>query len=178
VSQLIRAASDRLCPPGIHVLLAGLQNAEVKQLLRQEEAKALSLCGRLHVLERYLDDHLERTVLSAADSMWLGYSKFFGMSGVLVLAVRHGLPCIFTREGVIGYLGRKFAVGPEIDPDKLSSAVEALRSLASKPQQYSQSLAEARRRFAIHSIEHFRSVISETAMSAISSQCNERARCC
>ena len=169
VSQLIRAASDPQCPISIHILLAGRQNGEVKQSLQQMEAKALSVSGRLHVLEQYLDDRLERTVLSAADSMWLGYSKFYGMSGVLVLAVRHGLPCIFTREGVIGYLGRKFAVGPEIDPDDLQTVVQALRSLAMKPQQYSRTLAEARQRLAVHSIENFRSVISETVTSAISS---------
>jgi hypothetical protein len=169
VSQLIRAASVPQCPISIHILLAGRQNGEVKQCLQLIEAKALSVSGRLHVLEQYLDDRLERTVLSAADSMWLGYSKFYGMSGVLVLAVRHGLPCIFTREGVIGYLGRKFAVGPEIDPDNLPTVVQALRSLTMKPEQYSRSLAEARQRFAVHSIENFRSVISETVMSAIPS---------
>jgi hypothetical protein len=169
VSQLICAASAPQCPISIHILLAGVQNGEVKQLLQQEEAKALSVSGRLHVLEQYLDDRLERTVLSAADSMWLGYSKFYGMSGVLVLAVRHGLPCIFTREGVIGYLGRKFAVGPEIDPDNIGTVVEALRRLTRMPQQYSRSLAEARQRFAVHDIEYFRSVISQTAISAIPS---------
>jgi hypothetical protein len=125
--------------------------------------------GRLHVLEQYLDDRMERTVLSAADSMWLGYSKFYGMSGVLVLAVRHDLPCIFTREGIIGYLGRKFAVGPAMDPDNIQTVVEALRSLTMKPQQYSRSLAQAKQSFAVHSIEYFRSVISETAISAIPS---------
>jgi glycosyltransferase involved in cell wall biosynthesis len=169
VSQLIRAASVPQCPISIHILLAGRQNGEVKQFLQQIEAKALSVSGRLHVLEQYLDDRLERTVLSAADSMWLGYSKFYGMSGVLVLAVRHGLPCIFTREGVIGYLGRKFAVGPEIDPDNIQTVVQALRSLTMKPEQYRRSLAEARQRFAVHSIENFRSVISETVISAIPS---------
>jgi hypothetical protein len=169
VSQLIRAASAPQCPISIHILLAGLQNAEVKQILQQMEAKALTVSGRLHVLEQYLDDRLERTMLSATDSMWLGYSKFYGMSGVLVLAVRHSLPCIFTREGVIGYLGRKFALGPEIDPDNLQTAVQALASLVIEPQQYSRSLAEAKQSFAVHSIEYFRSVISETAIGAISS---------
>jgi hypothetical protein len=169
VSQLIRAASAPQCPTSIHILLAGLQNGEVKQFLQQMEAKALSVSGRLHVLEQYLDDRLERTMLSATDSMWLGYSKFYGMSGVLVLAVRHSLPCIFTREGVIGYLGRKFALGPEIDPDNIQTVVQALTSLTIKPQQYSQSLTEAKQSFAVHSIEYFRSVISETAISAIPS---------
>jgi predicted nucleic acid-binding protein len=169
VSQLIRAASAPQCPISIHILLAGLQNGEVKQCLQQGEAKALSVSGRLHILEQYLDDRLERTVLSAADSMWLGYSKFYGMSGVLVLAVRHDLPCIFTREGIIGYLGRKFAVGPEMDPDNIQTVVDALRSLTMKPQQYSRSLAQAKQSFAVHSIEYFRSVISETAISAIPS---------
>lgn len=168
VSQLIGAASAPQCPISIHILLAGLQSVEVKQCLQQTEAMALTVSGRLHVLEQYLDDRLERTMLSATDSMWLGYSKFYGMSGVLVLAVRHSLPCIFTREGVIGYLGRKFALGPEIDPDNIQTAVQALASLTTKPQQYSRPLAEAKQRFAVHSIEYFRSVISETATSAIS----------
>ena len=88
---------------------------------------------------------------------------------ILVLAVRHGLPCIFTREGIVGYLGRQFAVGPEIDPDNLQTIIEALRSLTIKPQQYSRALTEARQRFAVHSIEYFRSVISETASSALPS---------
>jgi len=168
VSQLIGAASAPHCPISIHILLAGLQSVEVKQCLQQTEAMALTVSGRLHVLEQYLDDRLERTMLSATDSMWLGYSKFYGMSGVLVLAVRHSLPCIFTREGVIGYLGRKFALGPEIDPDNIQTAVQALASLTTKPQQYSRPLAEAKQSFAVHSIEYFRSVISETATSAIS----------
>jgi hypothetical protein len=166
---LICAASAPQCPISIYILLAGLQNGEVKQFLQQGQAKALSVSGRLHVLEQYLDDRMERTVLSAADSMWLGYSKFYGMSGVLVLAVRHDLPCIFTREGIIGYLGRKFAVGPAMDPDNIQTVVEALRSLTMKPQQYSRSLAQAKQSFAVHSIEYFRSVISETAISAIPS---------
>jgi hypothetical protein len=167
VSQLIRAASAPQCPISTHILLAGLQNGEVKQFLQQGEAQALSLSGRLHILEQYLDNRLERTVLSAADSMWLGYSKFYGMSGVLVLAVRHDLPCIYTREGIIGYLGRKFAVGPEIDPDDIQTVVDALRSLTMEPQQYNRSLAQAKQSFAVHSIEYFRSVISETAISAL-----------
>ena len=135
VSQLIHAAGAPQCPSNIHVLLAGRQNGEVSEFLQQIDAKALSASGRLHVLQHYLDDRLERTVLSAADFMWLGYSKFYGMSEVLVLAVRHGLPCIFTREGIVGYLGRKFAVGPEIDPDNIETVVQALASLASEPQQ-------------------------------------------
>lgn len=170
VSQLIRAAAAPQCPQSIHILLAGLQNEDVKQFLQQTEAKTLSVSGRLHVLQQYLDDRSERTVLSATDTMWLGYSKFYGMSGVFVLAVRHGLPCIFTREGIIGYLGRKFQVGPEIDPDNIQTVIEALALLTIGPRQYDRSLAEVKQRFAVHSIEYFRSVISETAVGAIPSE--------
>jgi hypothetical protein len=170
VNQLIRAATAPRCPKSIHILLAGRQDAEVKLLLQQTDAKALGASGRLHVLQQYLDDRMERTVLSAADFMWLGYSKFYGMSSVLVLAVRHGLPCIFTQEGVVGYLGRQFALGPEIDPDNNETIVRALDSLAKEPRRYDQALSEARESFSIHSVEYFQSVISKTTMSAGSCQ--------
>lgn len=166
VHQLVHAATFTHCPENIHILLAGRQDAQVKHFLQDSEAKALSASGRLHVLQQYLDDGLERTVLSAADFMWLGYSKFYGMSSVLVLAVRHGLPCIFTREGIVGYLGRKFAIGPEIDPDNHASVVRALASLANKPHQFDRALSMARESFSVHSVEHFQSVISQAAMSA------------
>jgi hypothetical protein len=168
VAQLIHAATTPRCPMSIHVLLAGRQDGKVKQLLQDTDAKALSASGRLHVLQDYLDDRLERTVLSAADSMWLGYSGFYRMSSVLVLAVRHGLPCIFTQEGIIGYLGRKFAVGPEINPGKIETVVQALASLVNEPQRYDRSLRDAKGRFAVHSIGYFQSVISQIAMSATS----------
>jgi hypothetical protein len=170
VSQLIRAASAPACPVNIHILLAGRQDEDVKQLLQQRAPQALIASGRLHVLQQYLDDHLERTALSAADFMWLGYSKFYGMSSVLVLAVRHGLPCIFSREGIVGYLGRKFELGPEIDPDNMETVVRALAALAGEPQQYHRSLDKAKEQFAVHSLRYFHSIISNTTMSALRSQ--------
>jgi hypothetical protein len=166
VPQLVRAASSSRCPENIHILLAGRQDAQMKQFLQGGDAKALNASGRLHVLQQYLDDGLERTVLSAADFMWLGYSKFYGMSSVLVLGVRHGLPCIFTQEGIVGYLGRKFAMGPEIDPDNNETVVRALASLARKPHQYDHALSMAQANFSVHSVEYFQSVISQVAMSA------------
>jgi hypothetical protein len=164
VSQLIQAAAAPQCPISIHVLLAGRQDGAVRQFLEQTDATLLRASGRLHVLQQYLDDRLERTVLSAADFMWLGYSKFYGMSSVLVLAVRHGLPCIFSREGIVGYLGRKSALGPEIDPDNLETVVRALASLVAEPLQYNRSLCEAKERFAVHSTDYFQSVISQVAL--------------
>ncbi len=167
VSQLINAASAPECPTNVHILLAGRQDAMVRQLLHQE--KILSASGRLHVLQQYLDDRLERTVLSAADTMWLGYSQFYGMSSVLVLAVRYGLPCIFTREGIVGYLGRKFGLGPEVDPDNIETAIKALSSRAGDRHRYDESVGLAREQFAIHSVEHFQSLISEVVNSVAGS---------
>jgi glycosyltransferase involved in cell wall biosynthesis len=171
VSQLIHAASAAQCPRSIHVLLAGRQDDQVKRMLQDTGAEALSASGRLHILDKYLDNRLEGVVLSAADFMWLGYWKFYGMSSVLVLGVRHGLPCIFTREGVVGYLGRKFAVGPEIDLGNSQTVIKALDSLANNPQQYDQALGEAKQRFAVHSIKHFQAIISMAAAGAMSSRC-------
>lgn len=166
VEPLIRGAQAAGCPNSIHVLLAGRQDNEVREILRSPEANELRHDGRLHVLDQYIDDDLEKVILSAADFMWIGYSKFYRMSGIFVLAARHALPAIFTREGLIGHLGRKFNVGPEIDPDRVDSVTHALAELTENPHKYDQAVAAARDHFEIHSIAHFQAALGRVIRDA------------
>jgi glycosyltransferase involved in cell wall biosynthesis len=159
VEPLIRGAHAAGCPKSVHVLLAGRQDTEVREILKSQEAQELRRDGRLHVFNQYIDDELEKVILSAADFMWIGYSKFYRMSGIFVLAARHALPAIFTREGLIGHLGRKFRLGPEIDPDRVETVTAALAKLADNPHQYDRAVAAARDSFEIHSIAHFQSAL-------------------
>lgn len=162
VQQLMSAANSPRCPATVHLMFAGHQSEEVKELLRNEEATRLAIEGRLHIIDRYVDDNMEKLLLSAANFMWVGYSGFYRMSGILVLATQHQLPSIFTKEGIIGYLGRKYELGPEIDPASPDSAVEALSLLAACPQRYRASIAAAAEVFEQHSIERFQSLIVQT----------------
>jgi glycosyltransferase involved in cell wall biosynthesis len=81
----------------------------------------------------------EQRVLAAADCMWVGYTEFYGMSGVMVLSGRHGMPVLASREGLIGYLAKKHEVGLVIEPRNRSSVVNALNRLAEEPEFFRQA---------------------------------------
>jgi hypothetical protein len=165
IEQLIRGANAPSCPSTVHVLLAGRQDNEVREILQSHDANELKTSGRLHVFDKYIDDRHEKLILSSADCMWIGYVRFYRMSGILVLAARHALTCIFTREGLIGHLGRKFNLGPEIDPDRISTVTSALAELANQPGKYSDSIALAKEYFEIHSIKHLQASLGEVIAS-------------
>lgn len=162
VRELILAADSAQCPTHVHLLIAGRQDADVQEIMASAEARRLTLAGRLHCIEGYLDDNLERTVIRASQAMWIGYVDFYKMSAMLVLAVRNGLPSIFTCQGIIGYLGRKHRLGVEMDPHRIETAVAALNELASHFSEYRHAVCQAQVAFANHSIENQQKILSQT----------------
>ena len=103
---------------------------EPAELLENPAFGHLKEAGRLHTIDRYLLDEEERLVLSAANCMWLGYTDFYGMSGVMVLSGRHGVPVLASREGLIGHLAEKHQIGVIIEPRNKLSVISALNRLA------------------------------------------------
>lgn len=160
VRELILAADSDHCPSNVHLLIAGRQDPDVQKIMASPEAARLIQAGRLHCVKGYLDDNLERKVISAANAMWVGYVDFYKMSSVLVLAARHGLPSIFTRQGIIGYLGRKHGLGVEIDPHRIDTVIAALIDLSSRFSEYKHAVARAQAAFSTHTVENMQHIVS------------------
>jgi glycosyltransferase involved in cell wall biosynthesis len=129
---LLEAAADPSCSPRVHVMLAG-RCRERAQIFENAAVHRLRADGRLHTIDGYVRGADEQRVLAAADCMWVGYTEFYGMSGVMVLSGRHGMPVLASREGLIGYLAKKHEVGLVIEPRNRSSVVNALNRLAEDP---------------------------------------------
>lgn len=162
VRELIVAADSDRCPVNVHLLIAGRQDPDVQQIMACPEAIHLMQAGRLHCIQGYLDDDLEKRVIHAANAMWIGYVDFYKMSGVLVLAARNRLPSIFTRQGIIGYLGRKHRLGVEIDPHQIDTAIAALQELSCHASEYEHAAVQAQKAFSTHTIEHLQQIVSAT----------------
>jgi glycosyltransferase involved in cell wall biosynthesis len=129
VVSLLEAAADPSCSPRVHVMLAG-RFEDREQILENASFQRLKAVGRLHAIDGYVQGADERRVLAAADCAWLGYTGFYGMSGVMVLSGRHGVPVLASREGLIGYLAKKHEIGVTIEPRDRLSVVNALNRLA------------------------------------------------
>lgn len=136
VFALLEAAADEACSRHLHVLLAG--RCEQANLVLDHPAYGkLMAQHRLHRVDGFLDDSSERNVLAASDCMWVGYTNFYLMSGVMVLAGRHGIPVIATRDGLIGHWTRERDIGIAVDVGERMSVIGALNQLVLEPQQLS-----------------------------------------
>ncbi len=133
VELLLQAVADPRCSSRVHVMLAG-RCRERTSLFENPEFRRLNADGRVHIVEGYVRGTEERHVLSAADCMWIGHTDFYGTSGVMVLAGRHGVPVLATEDGLIGYLARKHELGVIIQPRNRLSVVRALNRLVDEPE--------------------------------------------
>ncbi|MFW8602430.1 glycosyltransferase [Desulfobacterota bacterium M19] len=129
VSSLLDAVAVIESSMDVVVILAGKQDAGTQQLLSQHQANHLRKVGSLVELPGFLDDADEYRAFRAADAVWLGYIGFYGMSGVLLQAGRMGLPVIACKQGLIGWLTRKYKLGELVDPRQLQQVVSSIKVL-------------------------------------------------
>ena len=161
VNSLVASASSLKCPSNIYVLLAGKQSPGMTAFLSGPAAAALTRQNRLKSINAYVLDAEEACLLAATDCMWVGYRGFYTMSANLVLAARHGIPCMVSEDGVAGYMVKKHKFGWVIDPENSETIVAALREvsvgsadLIAKGQRGASALSR-------HSITEFQNVISK-----------------
>jgi glycosyltransferase involved in cell wall biosynthesis len=166
IGPLIEGAADPDCPSDIHILLAGGQSPDVGPIMQSASANVLRGQERLHIREGYQNDAAEATLLAASDCVWVGYRGFYTMSGVLLLAARHGIPCIVSDAGLAAYLMKKHEFGLIVDPDDPTSVVEALRYISVQPQELWRAGDRGRSAFSRHTVAEFQSEISRMIVGA------------
>jgi glycosyltransferase involved in cell wall biosynthesis len=135
IFSLAQAAALAECPPQVHLLLAG-RNRQTRELESTTGWQTLISQGRAHTIYGFIDDEHEGLLMRAADCMWVGYIDFYGVSSVMALAGRHGMPVIASNYGVVGYLAQKHDLGPVVDPHDPASIVAALQRLARDPEYF------------------------------------------
>jgi len=166
IVNLIRAMCRADCPDSVHLLLAGTSDDHVKALLEGPPATSLVASNRLHIVAGYVPENRVPQLVYACDAVWIGYLEFYTMSNVLVLASRHMLPCITSREGIVGYLSRMHGFGIAVDPRSELSIVEVLQRLARGDASVAHAAETASAAFSQHSYTEFYRVIGETIQSA------------
>lgn len=162
---LLQALADSACSRQVHVLLAG-RYQDADGVLKSEAFRSLSAEARIHAVHGYLGDDQERQILAAADCTWLGYTDFYGTSGIMVLSESHGIPVLATPEGLIGYFARKYEIGAVIEPHKRESVVAALNRLVTEPEFFSRAGKTGASVFQKHYFPEFQRIVTEKAMQS------------
>ena len=129
VRQLVEAAAEGPGLGTLTVLLVGMPDAEAREYLSGPTAARLRAEGRLVEHLRFVSEDEAADAFAAADLAWLGYDRFYSMSGVLLQAARAGLPSISTREGLIGWMTMRHGLGKVVDVGNPPSVRDGLLAL-------------------------------------------------
>lgn len=130
IAELIAAAASPACSTRVVVLLAGRQNAFVRDLLKGADAQQLRTAHRLVEVSGFLGDQREVDVFSATDIVWVAYRRFYGASGVLIQAGAMRLPVVACEDGLIGWTTHRHGLGEIVDPGSRESVTAAINRLA------------------------------------------------
>jgi glycosyltransferase involved in cell wall biosynthesis len=125
VSELIGAAKAMQNRRPLSILVVGQLTPEVRRFL-EVEGRALREGGRLFVHDQFASLRTEALAFSAADVIWVGYSRHYGPSSVLGKAAAARRPVVGCREGVIGWTIGRYGVGVAVDVRDPAAVGDAL----------------------------------------------------
>jgi glycosyltransferase involved in cell wall biosynthesis len=125
IEQLVQGLHCQKLSRRVRVLVVGIHTPELCDQLANEPC-VTSING-------YADRKTEEAAFRAADAVWVGYRNHYVMSGVLILAAMAGKPVLATRNGLIGWMTRRYALGLVIDCEKRLEVTEAISKLLQLP---------------------------------------------
>lgn len=135
IAELLLAIQASNFPKHIHILLAGNQDEQIRDLLKQPFAQSLLKMKRLHQINYFLTEEEQYNAFVASDIVWLGYRQHYTMSGVIVQAGQMGLPIIACKEGLIGWLTKRYQLGITVDINDKKQIIGAINELIKKVQE-------------------------------------------
>lgn len=161
VYQLLRAIESVEVSANVEILLVGRQSTGIRDFLGSPKMEALKQNGRIHELDRFVDDSEANAAFHAADIVWLGYRNFDLMSGVLVLAGQLGLPVIGTSQGLVGHITRNHGLGLAVEIGNLREVREAINKLVTNEELRLEMGLKGRVKFSPHTVRNFTDTIMD-----------------
>jgi glycosyltransferase involved in cell wall biosynthesis len=113
---------------GARLLLFGPQ-APGESAYIARHAAGLRASGHLFDFKKFASMEDESLVFSAADIVWVGYSRHYGPSSVQCKGCRAGCPLISCREGNLGWTTSRYGLGLVVDVHDPAAVHKALLEL-------------------------------------------------
>ena len=155
IDLLIASARKPYFSKKLHILLAGEQSFEIKQLLTGSTVNS----DRLHQVNSFLSGKMEYLVFAASDILWMVYRNHYGPSMVMAQAGRMGLPVIACEDGVIGWKTKKYGIGITVPISDIDQIVTAINHMAHNIEKFSRYSKNCKYTFRNFNPEYFASVI-------------------
>lgn len=114
-------------------VVAGQPDAEAEKLLSSEAVASHSKSGRIKLNLHYCSPDLEAKLFAAADLIWVVYTDFHQMSGIVARALAYGIPFVGAPGGLIGWYAKTLQAGVLPSTTAIPDIVSTLNYLVDHP---------------------------------------------
>jgi glycosyltransferase involved in cell wall biosynthesis len=156
----------------VHLLLAGPHEAEVKAKLAEPPFAALLSAGRIHSIDRFLDENEMLMVAEASDLVLAAYLNHSGRSSIILWAGAAGKPVIGADRGTIHYVIHKERLGATCNVRDASEFVSTMRLMLDSPWN-PEDAQRVREHAQWHRIENYQQLSSELVRSRLENTLTE-----
>lgn len=153
----------------LHLLMAGPQEEQIREMLKEEPYRTLVAEGSIVALDRFVDEEEMFLAAAAADLVLAPYPNHDGRSSIILWAAAAGRPSLGTDDGCIGHVIQRERLGRTCSVSNTAQLADAIVAALGMP--WTDADAQRARQYAeFHRVENYQRIASQLVRERLEKQ--------
>ena len=115
IKYLINSVISNNLNKKIKIIIAGKCDSKTLNDIKQFQKLSNKSNFEIIVFNYFIDENFQNILFSASNLVWIGYTRYYGSSGVYYLAGHMKRPVIINNKGTLYNLNKKYKIGVATD---------------------------------------------------------------
>jgi len=115
IKYLINSVISNNFNKKIKIIIAGKCDSKILDDLKQFQKFSNKFNFEIIIFNYFINETFQSILFSVSNLVWVGYTKYYGSSGVYYLAGHMKRPVIINNKGTLYYLNKKYKIGVATD---------------------------------------------------------------
>lgn len=115
IKYLINSVISNNFNKKIKIIIAGKCDSKTLNDIKQFQKLSNKSNFEIIVFNYFIDENFQNILFSASNLVWIGYTRYYGSSGVYYLAGHMKRPVIINNKGTLYNLNKKYKIGVATD---------------------------------------------------------------
>ena len=115
IKYLINSVISNNFNKKIKIIIAGKCDSKTLNDIKQFQKLSNKSNFEIIVFNYFIDENFQKILFSASNLVWIGYTRYYGSSGVYYLAGHMKRPVIINNKGTLYNLNKKYKIGVATD---------------------------------------------------------------
>ena len=115
IKYLIKSVISNNFNKKIKIIIAGKCDSKTLNDIKQFQKLSNKSNFEIIIFNYFIDENFQNILFSASNLVWIGYTRYYGSSGVYYLAGHMKRPVIINNKGPLYNLNKKYKIGVATD---------------------------------------------------------------